>query len=145
MLMSRRSLSIALLGGIALLAGCGFGADGGTTDVKLTVSQDFGHDLVGSVSQSNVPASDTVMRLLQRNFKVKTRYGGGFVQSIDGLSGESDKTPPTDWFYYINGSLAKKGASATKIEPGDSVWWDRRDWSVTDRVSAVVGSSEPGT
>ena len=27
------------------------------------------------------------MRLLQRNFEVKTRYGGGFVQSIDGVAG----------------------------------------------------------
>ena len=26
------------------------------------------------------------MRLLQRHFEVKTRYGGGFVQSIDGLA-----------------------------------------------------------
>ena len=40
------------------------------------------------------PGGETVMRLLQRNFDVSTRYGGGFVQSIDGLSGGSRGRPP---------------------------------------------------
>jgi hypothetical protein len=26
------------------------------------------------------------------------------------------------------------------VHPGDQIWWDRRDWSETDDVSAVVGS-----
>ena len=34
------------------------------------------------------------MRLLQRNAKVTTRFGGGFVQSIDGLAGGRDGGAP---------------------------------------------------
>ena len=34
------------------------------------------------------------MRLLQRSFEVETRYGGGFVQSIDGVGGGRERRPP---------------------------------------------------
>ena len=43
------------------------------------------------------------MRLLQRNFDVKTRYGGGFVQQIDGVAGGREGGRRVDWFYYVNG------------------------------------------
>ena len=37
--------------------------------------------------ETKVPGAETVMSLLQRHFKVTTRYGGGFVESIDGHTG----------------------------------------------------------
>ncbi len=77
------------------------------------------------------------MQMLQRSFKVDTRYGGGFVQSIDSFSGTS---PRHDWFYYVNGIEAGQGASTTAVHKGDRVWWDLHDWQVTDTVPAVVGS-----
>src|SRR3712207_9028518 len=80
------------------------------------------------------------MRLLQRNTRVKTRFGGGYVQAIEGLGGGRERGRPVDWFYYVNGVHAPKGAGATKVRPGDRIWWDRRDWGVTNRVPAVVGS-----
>jgi hypothetical protein len=36
--------------------------------------------------------------------------------------------------------LADEGAAATEVRPGDRIWWDRRDWGVTNTVPAVVGS-----
>jgi hypothetical protein len=80
------------------------------------------------------------MSLLTRNAKVGTRYGGGFVQSIDGLAGGHEHGRPVDWFYFVNGVEAAKGAASTKLHPGDHVWWDRHDWGTTDDVPAVVGS-----
>ena len=80
------------------------------------------------------------MSLLMGNAPVTTRYGGGFVQSIDGLSGGQEAGRPVDWFYYVNGVEASKGAAATNVHPGDHIWWDRHDWSQTDNVPAVVGS-----
>ena len=80
------------------------------------------------------------MRFLQRNFKVTTRYGGGFVQSIGGLAGGTEGGRPVDWFYYVNGIEAPKGAAATKLRAGDRVWWDRHEWGTAMRVPAVVGS-----
>jgi hypothetical protein len=80
------------------------------------------------------------MSLLTRNDTVQTRYGGGFVQSVDGFSGGQRGGQPIDWFYYVNGVQAPKGAADTDVHPGDHVWWDLHDWSQTDEVPAVVGS-----
>ncbi len=80
------------------------------------------------------------MRLLQRNApKVTTRYGGSFVQSIDGISG-GGSGGTSDWFFYVNGIEADKGATSIKVHQGDRIWWDYRDWGVTDDIPAVVGS-----
>jgi hypothetical protein len=77
---------------------------------------------------------------LQRSFDVETRFGGGFVQQINGVAGGQRAGRPVDWFYYVNGVLAREGASSTEVRPGDRVWWDRHDWSVTNTIPAVVGS-----
>ena len=119
------------------LAGCGLGAGKGTSDVALTVTRDFGTVPVGSTLERQVPGSQTVMRLLEGKFHVSTRYGGGFVQSINGLSGTSARR---DWFYYVNGMEAALGAAGTSVHHGDRVWWDLHDWTATDSVPAVVGS-----
>jgi hypothetical protein len=119
------------------LAGCGLGAGKGTSGVTLTVTRDFGGASVGSVSDSKVAGSQTVMRLLERSFKVTTRYGGGFVKSIAGHSGSSARR---DWFYYVNGFEAPAGAAGTSVHRGDRIWWDLHDWSATDSIPAVVGS-----
>jgi hypothetical protein len=83
---------------------------------------------------------DTVMRLLQSDYDVKTRYGGGFVQEIDGVAGGRDGGRRVDWFYYVNGIESSVGAGERRVEPGDRIWWDRHDWGATMRVPAVVGS-----
>src|SRR5579884_4279489 len=119
------------------LAGCGLGAGKGTSDVALTVTRNFGTNLVGSASEPHVSGSQTVMRLLERSFRVTTRYGGGFVESINGHSGTSSRR---DWFYYVNGLQASLGAAGTAVHKGDRIWWDLHDWSATNSVPAVVGS-----
>jgi hypothetical protein len=130
----------ATAGAIAVavaLAGCGLGAGKGTSDVAVTVTRDFGTASVGSANEPKVPGSQTVMRLLERSFHVTTRFGGGFVQSIDGQSGTSSRR---DWFYYVNGLQAPMGAAGTAVHRGDRIWWDLHDWSATDSIPAVVGS-----
>jgi Domain of unknown function (DUF4430) len=119
------------------IAGCGLGAGKGTSGVTLTVTRDFGTVPVGSAADRRVAGSQTVMRLLERSFKVTTRYGGGFVESIAGQSGASSRH---DWFYYVNGTQASLGAAGTSIHHGDRIWWDLHDWSATNSIPAVVGS-----
>ena len=80
------------------------------------------------------------MSLLERNYEVKTRFGGGFVESVDGHSGGTQSGEPIDWFYYVNGVQAPKGAADTNVDGGDRIWWDLHDWSQTDSIPAVVGS-----
>lgn len=128
---------------LALLAGgCGFGPaevqSGGS--VTVTVSQDFGAERLAPTLTEQAREGETVMRLLQRSFDVETRYGGGFVQEIDGVSGGRENGRRVDWFYYVNGIEAPQGSLDRKLYPGDRVWWDHHDWEVAMRVPAVVGS-----
>jgi Domain of unknown function (DUF4430) len=125
----------------ATVAGCGLGAGPVPGGVHLTVTRDFGARVLGRASAPKVQGAETVMSLLLRNDKVTTKYGGGFVESIDQLSGGQEAGgDPLDWFYYVNGIEASKGAAATNVHSGDHVWWDLHDWSQTDDVPAVVGS-----
>ena len=80
------------------------------------------------------------MRLLQRTFDVTTRFGGNFVQEIDGVSGGREAGRRVDWFYYVNGIESSMGAGERKLYPGDRVWWDHHDWETAMRVPAVVGA-----
>jgi hypothetical protein len=128
-------LVVAALGA----AGCGLGAGKGVQGVSLTVSDGFGARTVGSARTEKTPGGDTVMRFLQRRFPVQTRFGGGFVQSIGGLSGGGGGGR-VDWFYYVNGVEASRGAAATRLHAGDRVWWDRHDWVTAMSIPAVVGS-----
>jgi len=132
----------ALLIVLALAAGgCGLGAgDSQEGAATLTVTRDFGTRDVGSGSADPIPGGETVMRMLQRDFDVETRYGGGFVQRINGIAGGRENGRPVDWFYYVNGILAEDGAAAHKLSAGDDVWWDHHDWGASADVRAVVGA-----
>ena len=138
-----RAVAAALL--VAVLApatvGCGFGegserAGGGAT---LRVTRDFGHEELGSTRLDNVHEGDTVMRMLRSKFDVATRYGGRFVQSIDGLEG-GGAGGQVDWFFFVNGLEADRGAADWNVSPGDRIQWDRRDWGAAMRVPAIVGA-----
>ncbi len=129
--------ALAVLVTAAGAAGCGLGPGPGTGDVTMTVTRDFGAAKIGSITETKVPGSETVMRMLERSFRVQTRYGGGFVESIDGFAGDPSRH---DWFYYVNGVQAPAGAASTAVDRGDRVWWDLHDWSATNSIPAVVGS-----
>ena len=82
------------------------------------------------------------MRLLQRNFDVTTRYGGGFVQEIDGRRGRRAQDGRRGRLVLLRQRhrgrrRARRRASSS---PGDRVWWDHHDWGAAMRVPAVVGS-----
>ncbi len=134
----RAAITAVAIACAVAIAGCGLGAGKSTSGaVTLTVTRGFGTAPVGSVTEKSIPGSQTVMRMLERSFKVTTRYSGGFVESIDGQGGDSSRL---DWFYYVNGIEASLGAAGTAVHYGDRIWWDLHDWSATDSIPAVVGS-----
>jgi Domain of unknown function (DUF4430) len=140
-----RLRSLALLAAFALLlaaglAGCGLGAGAGGTEARVIVTRDFGARQLEARIAQDLPSSETAMRFLERNFDVRTRYGGGFVQSIDGLSGGHEAGRPVDWFIYVNGVESDVGAADVHLHDGDRIWWDRHDWGATPHIPAVVGS-----
>jgi hypothetical protein len=123
-----------------VFTGGGLGAAPAPKGVQLLVTNGFGAHVLGLSKAPDVKGQETVMSLLLRNHHVETRYGGAFVQAIEGLPGGHEGARPVDWFYYVNGVEAPKGAAATNVNAGDHIWWDRHDWSQTDSVPAVVGS-----
>jgi len=120
--------------------GCGVGAGAPETSLRLLITEDFGTLALDERDAPESRGSDTVMRLLQRNATVQTRYGGGFVQSINGRAGGRERGRPYDWFFYVNGVQAEQGATAVKVRPSDRIWWDRRDWGATQQIPAVIGA-----
>ena len=121
-------------------AGCGLGPGPTTGGVHLLVTRDFGDRVLIRLDRPRTSGQDTVMRLLERNAAVQTRYGGGFVQSIDGTAGGEASGRPVDWFFYVNGVESPTGAAAVRLHPGDRVWWDHHDWGATMETPAVIGA-----
>jgi Domain of unknown function (DUF4430) len=134
------AVAIALPLAALAAAGCGLGPGEGLGDVSLTVTRDYGAEPVLAAQADEATESDTVMRVLDRNAEISTRYGGGFVQSIEGLEGTDGDGGPRDWFFYVNGVESTVGAADYPLHGGEAIWWDYRDWSAAMRVPAVVGS-----
>ena len=118
---------------IAALAGCGSTHTRGSA--KLWITRDRGRQVL---AVEKVKAGQTALQALQQSATVKTSYGGRFVQSIDGVSG--DRSAERDWFYFINGYEADRGAADYMLHPGDVEWWDYRPWKHAIHVPVVVGA-----
>jgi len=121
-----------------LLGGLGIGA--APTAVRLVVTREFGSHLLRSNGPLKAAEHETVMSLLREHDTVDTTAGGHIVASIDGLASGAQDGHQQNWFYYVNGVEAAKGAGKTSVSPGDHVWWDLHDWSQAEKVPAVVGS-----
>ena len=70
---------------------------------------------------------------------VKTRYGGGFVQEIDGLGGGRATGGRSTGSSTSTGSRRRRRGGAQARRAGDHVWWDHHDWgaaSASRRSSA---------
>jgi hypothetical protein len=141
--MPRRGAAVAgalLLLGVALAAaGCGLGPGSKVGSVDLTVTRDFGATkLVEASGEAN--ESDTVMRFLEKEVEIETRYGGGYVKSIDGLEESNRGGHPYDWFFWVNGVISPTGAAEVPLEGGEKIWWDIHNWAASEGAPAVVGS-----
>ncbi len=134
------AIAIALLSAALAVAGCGLGPGDELGRVELTVTRDYGSGEVVPPVTDEVNESDTVMRVLERNADITTRYGGGFVQSIEGIEGEYGGGSSLDWFFYVDGVESTVGAADFDLGGDEAIWWDYRDWSATLSVPAVVGS-----
>ena len=137
----RRALVLPLVGAALVAAGCGVGegATSGKGGATVTVTRDYGAHVLIHKSEP-IHESDDVLRVLDRTAEITTRYGGGFVESINGLSGGQSGGRTTDWFFYVNGIESPIGSAQYDPSGGDRIWWDYRDWTAAMRVPAVVGS-----
>lgn len=134
------AVAIALLTAAFAAAGCGLGRGEGVGEASLVVTRDYGREAVLPPVTEEIDESDTVMRLLDRNAEIETRYSGDFVDAIDGLAADRSEGRAWDWLYYVNGVEATVGGADYELRGGEAVWWDYRDWSAALRIPAVVGS-----
>ncbi len=138
---SRSAVASAAVAIAAAATGCGFGpGESSEGEATLTVTRDYGAEHLLDVSEQDPAATETVIRFLDRETEITTRYSGGFVQSIEGISGTVEGGRSSDWFFYVNGIEADRGGADVRVAGGDRIWWDYRDWTDAMRVPAVVGS-----
>ena len=117
-----------------LLAGCA-GAEEPRGEATLWITADRGARVL---LVRKVAAGVSAMQALRREADVETRYGGRFVHSIEGLEGSLGGR--RDWFLFVNGIEADRGAAEYRLHPGDVEWWDYRSWGEVMRVPVVVGA-----
>jgi len=133
------AVASALLCAALAAAGCGLGPGADVGSVGLTVTREFGAMPVLERSLA-AKESDTVMRVLEGEAEIETRFGGGFVHAIDGVAERRQGGRPYDWFFFVDGVESPIGAAEYELEGGERIWWDYHDWSTTNHVPAVVGS-----
>ncbi len=127
-----RSSLVLILLVAAGLAGCGQGEKG---KAQIWVTRDQGAKVL---EQGSVPAGLTALQGLDRLTEVETGYGGAFVNKIAGVEGS--RLHQRDWFFYVNGYEADRGAASYRLRGGDVEWWDYRSWQGVEREPVVIGA-----
>jgi hypothetical protein len=129
----RRALSALFVS--VLLAGCGGSAGGEEGTAQLWVTRDRGAELL---LEAEVEAGQTLMRALAAEADVETRYGGRYIQSVNGVEG--DLTAQRDWFWFVNGYEGDRSAASYRLHDGDVAWIDYRAWQREGEARVVVGA-----
>ena len=130
--MIRRAL--AALAVLVVLAGCGGSRDDEGT-ATLWVTRDRGAQLLLDVE---VDAGQTLMRALASQVDVETRYGGRYLQAVNGIEGSLDRR--RDWFWFVNGYEGDRSAASYRLRDGDVAWLDYRGWQREGEARVVVGA-----
>lgn len=119
---------------LLVLAGCG-GSGGDEGTARLWVTRDRGATVL---VDAEVPAGQTLMRALASRIEIETRYGGRYLQSLDGLEGSLERQ--RDWFWFVNGYEGDRSAAEYRLRDGDVAWWDYRAWEQEGEARVVVGA-----
>lgn len=111
----------------------------GEIAVRVIVTQDFGNELLLDepvILNNGANALDA----LERVADVETKYGGGFIEAINGVRSQySQTTVKKDWFFYINGMSANVGLMDYELSEGDVEHWDFHDWTFHAFIPAIIG------
>ncbi len=127
---------------ILISGGCGGSPEIETGQVTLFVTKDFGKRSIYK-QQIELDSKKSVMEILNEHLDIKTAYGGGFVNSINGLESgytNNKNQERIDWFYFINGIMTNIGAVEYFPSDGDVIWWDYHPWGNISFSPAVTGA-----
>jgi hypothetical protein len=146
----RRLLPVLACAVLLLVAGCAGvrssdqtpavgGRPPAAGELRLVVSRDYGARVLKDIV---VPAraGTTVMRLLAEHAQVDTKYGGGFIQGIDGLESSfgGSSADAADWFYWVDGAMGSVGAADAALNGGQTAWWDYHRWDGAMFIPGVL-------
>jgi len=107
--------------------------------VKLVVSTNYGRKILFN-KEVPIKGEQTILEVLEENMAVEKAYGGGFVNSIMGISsGYRQDNERMDWFYWVNGVMGNVGGGDYKVKKGDKIWWDYHPWSSSSIIPNVIG------
>ena len=138
-----RALAAALLvAGLApAAAGCGFG-EGSTRRAAARPCASRATSATESSARTqldSVREGETVMRMLRSEFDVTTRFGGRFVQSIDGLEGAGRRRAGGLVLLRERRRGRQGRRRVGRARPATAIQWDHRDWSAAMRVPGDRG------
>lgn len=108
--------------------------EGKDITVTLVLTRDFGSELILKETVK-VEKGASAMDILEELAEVETKYSGGFVHAINGITNSSTE----NWFYNINGISANIGAGAYTLYDGDVEHWDFHDWTFYAFTPAIIG------
>ncbi len=110
------------------------------SSVSIIVTRGFSEPAILEKSVA-IGEDTTALDGLQMVASVETKYGGGFVSSIEGISSKYEGSNKTkeDWLFYINGISLSTGAGGYILRDGDSEHWDYHDWSFRQFIPAIIG------
>lgn len=106
-------------------------------EVNIAITENFGRELVQE-NTITIPSGSSALDALKSVSQIETKYGGNFVTSINGIE-SNFPDDHYDWFFYVNGFLAKEGGSSYIIRGGDSIQWDYHNWESEYHQSAIIG------
>lgn len=111
--------------------------------VRVTVTRSFGSEVISDQAVEMRPGDDA-MRTLQKVAEVRTAYGGGFIEAVNGLEsryggGRGTAGEKLDWFFYVNGQMADMGAAAYQVREGDWLIFDYHRWDLSPFTPALSG------
>jgi hypothetical protein len=122
---------------LIVLAWAGGAYAEGESYLTLRVSRDF---RTPPLMEKRVGCSgQSVMKLLKECATVGTAFGGGFVQSIDGIAAGKGSDARRAWLYYVNGLIADVGATQCVPKCGDYVVWDLHSCDGVGAVTSLIG------
>ena len=137
----RPILAVLVVAGLLASVFCGCQPQTtGEIAVKVIVTQNFGNKLMLD-ELVVVSIGTSALGALEEVAMVETKYGGGFIEAINGISSQYSAGAKTknDWFFFVNGMSANVGAQGYKLHDGDIEHWDFHDWSSQAFIPATIG------
>lgn len=109
--------------------------------VDLLITRDFGTRTLFAKTVG-YKENATILDVLKSNLQIETKYGGSFINSINGLVGSTRGAngKRQDWFNYINGICCDVGVLDYNLETAAAIWWDYHPWMMGPSIATVIGS-----